>query len=71
MLIIHILGQEDACRSNLCILVMLQHLPDTLVTHQLNSSFRIIGSHHGSGCLVVDVDAVIDSHHTVGEEDAS
>ena len=71
MLIIHILGQKNACCRYLGILVMLQHRPDTLIAHQLNSTLGIIGSQHGSGCLVVDVDAVIDSHHGLTEEHAS
>ena len=50
---------------------MLQHRPDALIAHQLNSTLGIIGSQHGSGCLIVDVDAVIDSHHVLTEEHAS
>ena len=71
MLIIHILGQENACCRYLGILVMLQHRPDALIAHQLNSTLGIIGSQHGSGCLIVDVDAVIDSHHGLTEKHAS
>ena len=71
MLIIHVLGEEDACRSDFCILIMLQHLPDTLITHQLYGTFGIVGSEHSSGCLVVDVDAIVGSHHTVTEEHTS
>ena len=71
MLIIHILGQENACCRYLSILVVLQHRPDALIAHQLNSTFGIIGSEHGSGCLIVNIDAVIDSHHVLTEEHTS
>ena len=61
VLIVHVLRHEDTCRGNLCIPVMLQHHPDTLIAHQLHGSFRIIGKEHGLGCLPVNIDAVIAS----------
>ena len=61
ILIVHILGHEDTCCGNLCIPIVLQHHPNTLIAHQFHGSFRIIGKEHGLGCLPVDIDTVIAS----------
>lgn len=59
MLIVHVFGQKNACCGKLRILIVLQHHPNALISHQLHRTLCIIRSKHGSSGLIVDIYAII------------